>query len=98
VVDHRIAGRVLEVVVRTEAEVVVVLLRRRVDPAALVAGERPLLVVAGDQVLPQLRAHRLQEVAGVAQHREVPEQGVLPLHEVADGDGGERAEPRGGRT
>lgn len=51
--DHRVAGRVLHVVVGAEPEVVV-LLRRGVHPPTLVAGERALLVVGRDEVLPQL--------------------------------------------
>jgi hypothetical protein len=52
---NHVAAGVLEVVVGAEAEVVVLQLGGRVDPSALVAAERPLLVVAGDDVLPQLR-------------------------------------------
>ena len=77
VLDDRVAGGVLDVVVGAEAEVVVLLLRRGVDPAPLVAGERPLLVVAGHDVLPQLRPDRLEQVAGVPEHREVAQQRVL---------------------
>jgi hypothetical protein len=54
VADDQVARGLLEIVVGAEAEVVVLLLGRRVDPAALVARERPLLVVAGDDVLAQL--------------------------------------------
>ena len=51
VADHDVARGLLEVVVGAEAEVVVLPLRRRVNPAPLVAGEGPLVVVAGDDVL-----------------------------------------------
>ena len=87
VLDDRVAGSVLDVVVGAEPGVVVLLLRRGVDPGALVAAERPLLVVAGDDVLPQLGADRLQPVAGVRDHRVVAQQRVLLLGQVADRDG-----------
>ena len=41
--DHRKAGRVLDVVVGAEPEAVVLVLRRGVHPPTLVADERPLL-------------------------------------------------------
>ena len=73
--DDDVAGA-LEIVVGAEAEVVVLLLRRRVDPAALIARERPLLVVAGDDVLAQLGPDRLEQVAEVADDREVAQDRV----------------------
>ena len=60
VLDDRVAGGVLDVLVDAETEVVVLLLRRRIDPAALVTGKRSLLVIAGDDVLPQLWANRFR--------------------------------------
>ena len=62
VLDHRIAGRVLHVVVGAEPEVVVLLLRRGVHPPTLIAGERALLVVGRDDVLPQLGADSFDQV------------------------------------
>ena len=75
-----------DVVVGTEAEVVVLLLRRRVDPPALIARERPLLVVAGDDVLPELRADRLEQVAEMADDRKVADDRVTLLRHVVDRD------------
>jgi hypothetical protein len=49
----------LEVVVGAEPEGVDLALGRRVDPAPLIARERPLLVVGRDDVLAQLRADAL---------------------------------------
>jgi len=77
---------VLEVVVAAEPEVVVLQLGRGVDPASLVAAERSLLVVAGDDVLPQLRADRLEQLAPVTDDREVPQQRVLLLQQVVRTD------------
>jgi hypothetical protein len=95
VLDDRVSGRVLEVVVGAEAEVVVLLLRRGVDPSPLVAGERPLLVVAGHHVLAQLRPDRLDRVPAVPDHREVAQQRMVPLQEIAHGDRGHRREGSG---
>ena len=86
VLHDRVAGRVLDVVVGPEAEVVVLQLGRGVDPAALVPAERPLLVVAGDDVLAQLGPDRLDQVAGVADDREVAQQRVPALQQVVGGD------------
>jgi hypothetical protein len=47
----------LEVVVGAEPEIVVLTLRRGIHPAALAAAERTLLVVVGDDVLPELGAN-----------------------------------------
>jgi hypothetical protein len=52
VLDDQIIRRCLEVVIGAKAEVVVLLLRGGIDPAALVAGEGALFVVPGDDVLP----------------------------------------------
>ena len=82
--DDRVVPRVLEVVVGAEPEVGVLALGRRVHPAPLVAAERPLLVVVGDDVLAQLGTDRLEEEAEVPDDREVAQDGVLLLHEVVD--------------
>ncbi len=83
VLDHRIAARVLDVVIGAEAEVVVLLLRRRVHPTTLVAGERAFLVVCRDDVLAQLRTDGLEQVPRVPDDREVAaEVGVFALEEV----------------
>src|SRR6476619_5091832 len=68
---YRIAGRVFQVVVGAEPEIVVLLLRRGVHPPTLVAGERALLVIGRDDVLPQLGADSLDQVPAV------PDEGKL---------------------
>src|SRR6476660_3543564 len=68
---YRIAGRVFQVVVGAEPEIVVLLLRRGVHPPTLVAGERALLVIGRDDVLPQLGAHSLDQVPAVPDEGEV---------------------------
>ena len=92
VLDHRPGVGVLDVVVGAEAEVGVLELGRRVDPAALVAAERPLLVVGGDDVLPKLRPEPLEREPQVADDREVAHDRVLALEDVV---GRQRSERRG---
>ena len=60
VFDDDVVGRRFELVIRAEAEVIVLLLTRRVDPPPLVPREGPLLIVVGDDVLPQLGADGFQ--------------------------------------
>src|SRR5262249_55423251 len=86
VANDDVPRRLLEIVVGAEAEIVVLLLRAGVDPAPLIARERSLLVVAGDDVLAQLGTERLEEIAQVADEREVANDGVPSLHEVVNGD------------
>src|SRR5215211_6950779 len=80
----------LHLVVRAEAERVDLALGRGIDPPALVAGEGALLVVGGDDVLAQLRADRLEQVAEVPDHGEVADDRVLPLAKVARDDARKR--------
>ena len=96
VLEDRVAVGVLDVVVGAEAEVVVLELGGRVDPAALVAAEGPLLVVARDDVLPQLGAEALQEEAEVADDRVGAEDGVPLLRHVARRDDGRGADRQSG--
>jgi hypothetical protein len=84
--DHVSVG-VLQVVVGAEAEVVVLELGRGVDPSALVSAERPLLVVARDDVLAKLRSDGLDPEARVPDHREVPQDRMPTLDQVMGGDG-----------
>jgi hypothetical protein len=67
-----------------EAKVAIFLLRRRVDPAPLVAAEGTLLVVSGDNVLPERASQGLEPKPKVAHDREVADDGVLPLQAIAD--------------
>src|SRR3712207_8423757 len=45
-----------------------------------------------DQVLPEFGSDRLEQVPGVAEHREVAQQRVLTLEQVACRDGGQCTE------
>ncbi len=98
VAHHGVADGPLDVVVGAEADGDVLPLRRGVDEAALVAAERPLLVVGGDDVLPQPGSEPLEQVAGVAGDRDVAQHGVLLLDQVVGGHGADRGEdPRAER-
>ena len=85
-VDDDVIGRRLEIGVGAEREVVVDPLGRGVDPAPLVAVERTFLAVVGDDVLAQLRPHRFEQIAKMADEREISQDGVLALGEVVAGD------------
>ena len=91
VLQDQVVGRDLQVVVGSEAEVVVLLLRRRVDPGSLIAGERSFFVVVGDDVLPKLRPDHLEQVAEVPDDREVPQDRMLLLEDVVESDDAEDA-------
>jgi hypothetical protein len=86
VTNDQVRRRHLEVVVRPEAEVVVLFLRRRVDPATLVPRERPLFVVARDDVLPQRPAEGLEPISKSADQRKVPLDRMGALGAVDKGD------------
>ena len=86
VLDDEVVRLQLHLVVGTEAEVVVLALGRRVDPPALVAAERALLVVVGDDVLTELRPDGFEPVAEVTDDRKVSQDGVLPLRQIVDHD------------
>ena len=88
--DHRIAGRVLQVVVGAEPEVVVLLLRRGVHPPTLIAGKRALLVVGRDDVLPQLGPNLFEQVPSVPEEGKVAQQCVLALEQVTHDDSRQR--------
>ena len=82
--DDDIVLRQLHFVVRTEPEIVVLELRRGVDPSALLTAEGSFLVVVGDDVLSQFWPEHLEQIAEVADDREVVEDGVSTLREVID--------------
>ena len=60
------------------------------DPAPLIARERALLVVGGDDVLAQLGAERLERVAKVPDDREVAQDRAPALEQVVAHDARER--------
>ena len=87
VLDDQVVRLQLHLVVGAEAEVVVLAFGRRVDPSPLVAAERTLLVVVGDDVLAELGTDRFQPVAEVSDDRERPEDRVLTLRQIVDRHG-----------
>ena len=88
---------VVEAVVGAEPEVRVLPLGGGVHPAALIAVERPFLVVVAHDVLAQLWAERFQQVAQVADDREVAQDRVALLHDVVGGGDDEQGTYRGQR-
>ena len=88
--DYDVVGREFELVVGTEVRIIILPLRRRIDPASLVPAERALLVVACNDVLPQLRSYGFEQIPQVPDDGIVPKYGVLPLHDVMDYDASEK--------
>src|SRR5262249_19774938 len=92
--DDQVVRGGLHYVVGSKAKVIVVSLRRRVDPPALVTAERALLVVVGDDVLAKLGANRLEPVPKMPDDREIPKDGMPALHEIV-GDPCDKADDDG---
>jgi hypothetical protein len=67
--DHDVIRRIFKLRVGSESEVVVLELRGGVDPTALVAAERPLFLITGDDVLAELGTDGLQPVAQMTDDR-----------------------------
>jgi hypothetical protein len=88
VLDDQEALHRLHLVVGAEAEQVRLRLRGGLDPAPLVAGERALLVVGGDDVRAQLRAEGLERIAEVPEQREVAQDRAAALQQVIAHDAG----------
>src|SRR5579862_5367825 len=84
--DNQITRRQFEIALRSETEIVVLALRGRIDPGALIAAERPFLVIAGDNILAKFRADGFKEVAEMTDDREVPKNGMPALYEIVDND------------
>jgi hypothetical protein len=80
--NDEVVRRPFEIVVSSEAEVVVLFLSRGVHPGTLIAVEWSLLVVGCDNVLPQLRTNQFEQISKVSQHREVAQDRVLLLKHV----------------
>src|SRR5436190_18824218 len=94
VIQHR-AGLV-SVVARAQADQPAFGLRQAVDPAASGAVEGQLLAVVHEEILPEVLALLLEEIAQVPDNRIVAKNGVLLLRDVLDEDDHEerkQAEP-----
>ena len=83
VVDEDQRAGLVQVVGRAEADHAALVLRQAVDPAARRAVERHLVAVAGEEILAEVLAHLLEEVAQPADHRVVAQHAVLLLRDVA---------------
>jgi len=82
----------MEVVGRAEADDAAFVLRQAVHPAARGAVEGHLVAVAGEEVLPEVLAQLLEEVAQPPDDRIVAQHAVLLLRDVADEHEQQRAE------
>ena len=93
VLDDQVARLQLHVVVGAKSEVVVLALRRCIDPSALVATEWTFLVVAGDDVLAELRPESFEPVSEVPEDRKGPEDCVLTLRQIVDRNRDQQNDP-----
>jgi hypothetical protein len=84
VLDEDVVWRLLEIVVGSETEVIVLLLGRRVNPPPLIPCEGAFFVVVRDDVLTQFRSDRFENVAKMAKDGKVPEDGVFLLEDIKD--------------
>ena len=87
-------SRVIDTLLRAEGALVLDPLGALIDDRALLARERLLVLVALDQVLPDLGADALEEKAHVAENGIVPQDRVVGLGHVPDADGRERRKRR----
>src|SRR5439155_3939706 len=83
-VDEDQRPGVVQVVGRAEADDAAFVLRQAVYPAARRAVERHLLAVAGEEVLAEVFAELLEEVAEAPDDGVVAQHAVLLLRDVAD--------------
>jgi hypothetical protein len=81
-VDDYVARGGVEVLVGAEPDVVVDAFCRGIDPPPLVPVEGPFLAVVRHYVLAQLGPDRFEQVAQMADYREVTEDGVPTLGQV----------------
>ena len=86
VLDDEIVRLQFHLVVGTEPKIVVLALGGRIDPPALVAAERTLLVVVGDDVLAKFRSNSFEPVAEMPNEWKISQEGVLPLGQIVDHD------------
>jgi hypothetical protein len=82
-VVHPAVGAVVDVELRAEGQHVLDVLRAVVDHRPPLARKRPPVLVAFEEILPQLGPDRLEQEAEVADHRIVPEDGMPCLVDVA---------------
>src|SRR5712692_1213959 len=101
-IDEDQRARLVQVVGRAEADGAALVLRQAIHPAARGAVERHLVAVASEEVLPEILAELLEEIAQPPDDRIVAQHAVLLLRDVADEDEhqqrgdhqrGQRAEP-----
>ena len=94
VVDEDERARLVQVVGRAEADDAALVLRQAIHPAARGAVEGHLVAVAGEEVLAEVFAELLEEIAEAADDRVVAQHAVLLLRDVADEEENERADEK----
>ena len=82
--DDQVVRGQFKIVIGTKAEIVVLLLRRCVNPSSLIAAEWPLLVVARHNVLTEFRPDQFEQVAEVTNDWKVADNGLFALRDVLD--------------
>ena len=82
--DDQVTRRPLKVIVRSKAEVIIVLFGRAVDPLALVAGKWSLFVICGNDVLTKFWAKFFEQIPTMANHRKVTQDRVAFLKQVVN--------------
>src|SRR5947207_15735788 len=85
-VDEQDRAGLVGVVGRAEADQAAFRLRQAVDPAASGAVEGQLFAVVHEEILPEVFALLLEEIAQVPDDRIVAKNGVLLLRDVLDED------------
>ena len=84
--DNQIARSSLDIVVGSEAKIIVAFVRGSKNPLSVVAIEGTFFVVVGDDILSQLRPQLRKDMASVADHRIVAADRILGLNQVVDRD------------
>ncbi len=88
--DQQVLGH-RHLVVGTETKIWVLQLGRGVDPAALIPAEGTLLIIVGDDVLPELGPDSFENVAESSDDGEVPTNSVRDLDQIDNGQDDEPA-------
>ncbi len=79
-----------QIVIRAEAEIVILILRSGIDPPTLFTAEGAFLRITGHNILAQLGPDRFEPVAKVAHDGEVPQDRPFALRDVIDKEADEQ--------
>ena len=87
--DDQIVRREFQIVVGAESEIIVLILRGRINPDPLFPAERPLFGVARDDVLAKFRADGLEDISKVPDNRKITQDRMLALSQVMNDNCGD---------